>query len=153
MIGNLHLLRRAAPVAVLAALAAIPTEAVASLPVMCMWRTLLHLECPGCGMTRALSNALHGHLHAALACNRGVVLVLPAAFIVIIRDLHALCSPRRRVLPVQRDSSRAVVTHTAAQWAGGYSCLPHPMSSTRSSAAKAKAIQNAVPTQGSEIGC
>ena len=91
MIGNLHLLRRAAPVAVLAALAAIPTQVLASFPVICVWRTLLHLECPGCGMTRALSSALHGHLYAALAYNRGVVLVLPAAFIVIIRDLHALC--------------------------------------------------------------
>jgi hypothetical protein len=116
MIGHLHLLRRAAPVAVLAALAAIPTEAVASLPVMCVWRTLLHLECPGCGMTRALSSALHGHLSAALASNRGVVLVLPAALIIVIRDLHALCRPRRAVLPVQRDSSRVVVTHTTAQW-------------------------------------
>jgi hypothetical protein len=91
MISTLHLLRRVAPVAVLAALAAIPTEILASLPVICVWRTLLHLECPGCGMTRALSSALHGHLYAAVAYNRGVVLVLPAALIVIIRDLHALC--------------------------------------------------------------
>ena len=80
-----------APVAVLGALAAIPTEVLTSLPVICVWRTLFHLQCPGCGMTRALSSALHGHLYAAVACNRGVVIVLPAVLIVIIRDLHALC--------------------------------------------------------------
>jgi hypothetical protein len=97
MIGNRHLLRRALPAAVLAALAAIPTQVLASLPAICVWRTLLHLECPGCGMTRAVSSALHGHLHAALTYNRGVVLVLPAALILIIRDLHALCCSRRRV--------------------------------------------------------
>ena len=105
MIGNLHLLRRVAPALVLAALATIPTQVLTSLPTLCLWRTLLHLECPGCGMTRALSSALHGHLHAALAFNRGVVFVLPAALIVVIRDLHTLCRPRRRVLPVIDDSS------------------------------------------------
>ena len=91
MIGNLSLLRGAAPVAVFVALAVIPTQVLAGLPVICVWRTLLHLECPGCGMTRALSSALHGHLYAALAYNRGVVLVLPAALIVVIQDLYALC--------------------------------------------------------------
>jgi hypothetical protein len=103
MIGNLELLRRAAPASVLAALAAIPPQVLATFPVMCVWRTLLHLECPGCGMTRALSSALHGDLHAALAFNRGVVLVLPAVLTVIIRDLHALCSPRRRAAGDRKD--------------------------------------------------
>ena len=92
----LHLLRRVAPVAVLAALAVIPTQVVESLPVICVWRTWLHLECPGCGMTRALSSALHGHLDAALAYNRGVVLVLPAALMVVVGNLQAL--GRREVM-------------------------------------------------------
>jgi uncharacterized protein DUF2752 len=90
MKGGLHLLRPAAAVAVLAALAAIPTEVLASLPVVCVWRTFLHVECPGCGMTRALSSALHGHLSEAVAFNRGVLLVLPAALVILIRDFHAL---------------------------------------------------------------
>jgi hypothetical protein len=91
MIGTLSLLRRAAPAAILAALAAIPTHLLVAVPVICVWRTFLHLECPGCGMTRALSSALHGHLSAAVACNRGVVIVLPAALIVVLQDLYALC--------------------------------------------------------------
>jgi hypothetical protein len=86
MIGHRELVRRAAPAAMLAGFAAIPTEALARFPVVCVWRTLLHLECPGCGITRALSSALHGHLDAAVAYNRGVVLVLPAVLILIIRE-------------------------------------------------------------------
>jgi hypothetical protein len=112
MSGHLELFRRAAPAAVLVALAAIPTEVLASFPVMCVWRTLFHLECPGCGMTRAVSSALHGHLHAALAFNRGVVFVLPVALIVVIRDLHALCRPRRRALEQFRDDVGRAVLRT-----------------------------------------
>lgn len=39
----------------------------------------LHLDCPGCGSTRALSALLHGHLRAALRCNALFVLLLPFA--------------------------------------------------------------------------
>jgi hypothetical protein len=113
MIGNLHLLRRVAPVAVLAALAVIPTQVVESLPVTCVWRTWLHLECPGCGMTRALSSALHGHLDAALAYNRGVVLVLPAALMVVVGNLQALgrreVMGRASVIVTSRSARRAPV--------------------------------------------
>ena len=38
----------------------------------------MDVECFGCGMTRALSAALHGHFEAALDLNRGVVLAGPA---------------------------------------------------------------------------
>jgi hypothetical protein len=39
----------------------------------------LHLECPGCGMTRALAALLHGSLTEALHFNALVVLLLPIA--------------------------------------------------------------------------
>jgi hypothetical protein len=42
----------------------------------CPIREFLHLQCPGCGATRALSALLHGHLSAALHCNAFAVLVL-----------------------------------------------------------------------------
>jgi BarA-like signal transduction histidine kinase len=77
----------AAAVAALAGLAAIPTEVLASLPILCVWRTLLDVECLGCGMTRALSIALHGHMAEAVAMNRGVVVVLPAALLIATRGL------------------------------------------------------------------
>jgi Protein of unknown function (DUF2752) len=39
----------------------------------------LHLECPGCGATRALAALLHGHLNEALHCNALITLLLPFA--------------------------------------------------------------------------
>jgi hypothetical protein len=73
---------------VLLVLAAIPTDIIAMLPVWCPWRTLLGIECPGCGMTRAISAALHGNLAAAIAFNRGVVFVLTALAIAAIAGVH-----------------------------------------------------------------
>jgi hypothetical protein len=35
--------------------------------VLCPFRRLTHLPCPGCGMTRALLALIRGDLHAALA--------------------------------------------------------------------------------------
>jgi hypothetical protein len=62
--------------AALIALAVLPTGMVAHGPALCLSKRLLGLECPGCGMTRALSALLHGQVAAALAFNRGA----PAAF-------------------------------------------------------------------------
>jgi hypothetical protein len=81
-------IRRFGGLFVLAVLAAIPTGAVAGLPPLCPWRVLLGIECFGCGMTRALSSALHGDLAAALAFNRGVVIVLPALVVMAIAGVH-----------------------------------------------------------------
>jgi hypothetical protein len=64
-------------VAALLALAVLPTDVVAHGPALCLSKRLLGVECPGCGMTRALSALLHGQVAAALAFNRGA----PAAFI------------------------------------------------------------------------
>jgi hypothetical protein len=85
-------LRLAALGGVLIALAATPPDLVASLPIVCIWRRLFDIECFGCGMTRALALALHGDLAAAMAFNRGVVLLLPATVATMIWDLCAICS-------------------------------------------------------------
>jgi Protein of unknown function (DUF2752) len=46
----------------------------------CPIHTYLHLQCPGCGTTRALAALLHGHLAEAFHLNALlVVVVLPAA--------------------------------------------------------------------------
>lgn len=59
--------------AVLAAFAIVPETAWTSLPSVCVFRNQLGIECLGCGMTRALSAALHGHVESALALNQGVI--------------------------------------------------------------------------------
>ena len=58
---------------VLAAFAAVPETTWTSTPVVCLFRNSFDIECLGCGMTRALSAALHGRIEAALALNQGVM--------------------------------------------------------------------------------
>jgi hypothetical protein len=43
----------------------------------CPIHELLHLQCPGCGATRALAAMLHGHLAEAMNLNALVTLLLP----------------------------------------------------------------------------
>ena len=67
----------AAAVLVLAVFAVAPQSVWAAAPPVCLFRNALGLECYGCGMTRALSFAMHGDLEEALAMNGGVVVLLP----------------------------------------------------------------------------
>jgi Protein of unknown function (DUF2752) len=45
----------------------------------CPIHELLHLQCPGCGATRALAAMLHGHFAEAMNLNALVTLLLPFA--------------------------------------------------------------------------
>jgi hypothetical protein len=56
---------------------AIPLASLESGPPLCLWKALLHFDCPGCGMTRALHQVLHLNFTSAFAYNRGVVIVAP----------------------------------------------------------------------------
>ena len=55
----------------------VPSRWLEAHPVPCLSRLILRRGCPGCGMTRALSCALHGRWRAAWRYNPRVVLVLP----------------------------------------------------------------------------
>lgn len=71
-----------APLA-LAALAAVllryPPEQYSFYP-QCPIHHYLHLDCPGCGTTRALAALLHAHVLAALHFNPLTTVLLPIAF-------------------------------------------------------------------------
>jgi hypothetical protein len=75
-------LRAAAPVSLLATGAVVllrhPPARSAFYP-QCPIYAALHLECPGCGGTRALAALLHGQVIEALHCNALVTLLLPFA--------------------------------------------------------------------------
>jgi hypothetical protein len=71
------------PLAVIALAAAIlllfPPEQYSFYPQCPVYR-YLHLQCPGCGTTRALAALLHGHISEALRLNAlTTLLMLPAA--------------------------------------------------------------------------
>ncbi|HEX6818917.1 MAG TPA: DUF2752 domain-containing protein [Ktedonobacterales bacterium] len=55
----------------------IPPRWLEEHPVPCLSRLLVGRRCPGCGMTRALSCALHGRWRAAWRHNPRVAVVLP----------------------------------------------------------------------------
>jgi hypothetical protein len=57
----------------------------------CPIREYLHLDCPGCGMTRALHELLHGHVAAAAALNPLSLVLFPALTILgIVQLYHAM---------------------------------------------------------------
>jgi hypothetical protein len=76
------LTRAAAPLATtalaVAALLRYPPEQSTFYP-RCPFYELLHLQCPGCGATRALAAILHGNFTAAMHFNALVTLALPFA--------------------------------------------------------------------------
>jgi hypothetical protein len=55
----------------------IPTRWIEAHPAPCLFRALLGVRCPGCGLTRAVSCAAHGRWRDAWRCNRLVALVVP----------------------------------------------------------------------------
>lgn len=73
---------------VIALLVAVPEQALSAMPAVCFFRRFLGFECPGCGMTRALSAAAHGRFAAAFALNAGVVVVVPALFAAALQGLR-----------------------------------------------------------------
>ena len=86
---------------VLLLLAAIPMDTLSGLPLVCPFKRFFGIDCYGCGMTRALSAFLHGHVQTALALNRGVLLVLPLlAFIALLpAGVAGRGSPKSRGSP------------------------------------------------------
>jgi hypothetical protein len=56
---------------------AVPTAALERGRSLCLIRAVTGRPCPGCGMTRAVSAAVHLHPRRAVQHNRLVVVVLP----------------------------------------------------------------------------
>jgi uncharacterized protein DUF2752 len=78
-------LRAAVPLAVIAfataMLLCLPPEQYAQFYPQCPIYSFLHLQCPGCGTTRALAALLHGHVFEALRFNALTTLLTPPAAI------------------------------------------------------------------------
>lgn len=66
---------------VLVFLAVIPVETLATFPVVCMWRNLLGMNCPTCGLTRAVACLLHGRFTDAFNFNPLAYVILPLSIL------------------------------------------------------------------------
>lgn len=66
-------------------------------PTVCLFRNLVGLRCPGCGMTHALSALLHGEFARAFLYNKLVVVAFPALVGVVLYDVTAWARSGRRI--------------------------------------------------------
>ena len=80
---------------VVAVLALIPMRWLEAAPSICLFRNLLGVRCPGCGMTRAFSALLHADLHSALAYNKLVFVVFPLVCGLLVHDAAVVIWARR----------------------------------------------------------
>ncbi len=79
-----QILRAAAPLALVATIAGVLLlfpPAQNSFYPRCPIYESLHLQCPGCGATRALAAVLHGHFSEAMHLNGFATILLPIAVI------------------------------------------------------------------------
>lgn len=67
----------------------VPTSFIETGYSLCLVKYLFGVECPGCGMTRALSALAHGDVVSAIHFNRMVVLIGPLLAYALIRALFA----------------------------------------------------------------
>jgi hypothetical protein len=84
-----------------------PDQAQAG-PVVCPFRLVTGLPCPGCGMTRAWVFLLHGRVRDAVVANAFVLVTLPAAAVVLV--LVGAATVRRRPLPDLATVARSTAT-------------------------------------------
>ena len=73
--------------AVILALFALPVSKLDSLPSICLFKNILGVQCPGCGITRAFLSVLHFRFAEALHYNRLITAVFPLAVFLFFRSL------------------------------------------------------------------
>lgn len=54
----------------------------------CLWKTIFHHECPGCGLTTALIDLIRFDIEGAYRANPLIFIVLPAVIFYTIKDIR-----------------------------------------------------------------
>ncbi|MDD3726535.1 MAG: DUF2752 domain-containing protein [Candidatus Ratteibacteria bacterium] len=65
----------------------IPLSSLYNLPSICLYKNLFGIECPGCGMTRAVLSIIHLKFSEALTYNRLVIVVFPLMAYMFFKNL------------------------------------------------------------------
>ena len=73
----------------------------------CVFKTYLHIECPGCGFQRALHALLHGDIRASLAFNPFLIISIPILIIACTNEL---------IITHSQKSTRIVRLATINKW-------------------------------------
>lgn len=78
-------------------LAVINVGVLDRMPQVCVWRTLFHTRCLGCGMTHAFVSVLHGQFTQAFDYNPLVIVAFPYFATLAIRYLWSFVHEVREV--------------------------------------------------------
>lgn len=65
----------------------IPTTFLVSAPSVCLIKNIIHVECPGCGITKAISSIFHGELINAYKYNHMIVVIFPVLCYLWIKNI------------------------------------------------------------------
>jgi hypothetical protein len=65
----------------------VPTSFFESMHSICIFKNIMGIECPGCGMTRAVSSIFHGNFIDAFQYNKFVVIVFPLLCYICIKTI------------------------------------------------------------------
>lgn len=68
-----------------------PTSFFESGHSICVIKNVFGIECPGCGMTRAISSVFHGNLVGAFQYNKLIVIVFPLLCYICIKTIIKGC--------------------------------------------------------------
>jgi hypothetical protein len=71
----------------------------------CPINELFHLQCPGCGATRALAALLRGHVVEALRFNALTVMLFPIAAVYSVLSYHSFLQCRKVRWPAPRTAT------------------------------------------------
>ena len=70
---------------------------------ICLFKGMFGLDCPGCGMTRAISRVFHADFADAYYYNNSVALVFPLLCFIYMQQVAAFC--RRETLKTDGEQS------------------------------------------------
>jgi hypothetical protein len=68
----------------------LPADALDNGPTICLSKLLLKMDCPGCGMTRAVMHAIHFDFNGAWGFNKLVIIVLPIIIYLFCKEVIRL---------------------------------------------------------------
>lgn len=66
--------------------------------IPCLWKSIFHFNCLGCGLTTAMLKILHLDFYGALQANPLIYLILPAGLLYVIHDFLKFRTKENEVL-------------------------------------------------------
>ena len=66
--------------------------------IPCLWKTIFHVNCPGCGLSRAFIEIIQLHFNEAYKNNKLIFIVLPILTVYLMYDLRKFIKQYRQTI-------------------------------------------------------